>query len=74
MFFYDSPMDQVSESGTINPDDFQGGTLTTQQRLTDFITAMRAGGTYVPVNTEENLDGEIRGQVARPSVTNSTRN
>jgi hypothetical protein len=61
-------MDQVSEGGTIKPDDFQGGTLTAQQQLTDFITAMRAGGTYVV------LDGEIRGQVARPSVTNNTRN
>jgi hypothetical protein len=75
LFFFDSPIDQVSESGTITADNFQSGTTTAPQQLTDFITAMRAGGTYVTVSTEQNPDGEIRGQVTRPSgTTNSTEN
>jgi hypothetical protein len=72
LFFYNTPMNRVSESGTITADNFQGGTLTAQQQLTDFITALRAGGTYVTVSTEQNLDGEIRGQITRSTDTNST--
>jgi CHRD domain len=63
LFFYDAPMNQVSESGTITEDDFQGGATTSQQQFTDFITAMRAGGAYVSISTEQNPDGETRGQI-----------
>jgi hypothetical protein len=72
LFFYDSPMDQVSETGTITADNFQGGTTTAQQQLTDFITAMRAGAIYATVSTEQNPDGEIRGQIARSTGANTT--
>jgi hypothetical protein len=74
LFFYSSPMDQVSESGTITSGDFQSGTTTAEQQLNDFITVMRAGGTFVTVSTEQNPDGEIRGQVARSSGDNNTLN
>ena len=65
LFSYDTPMNQVSESGTMTAGNssFQGGTTTSQQQLTDFMNAMRTGQIYVNINTVQNPDGEIRGQI-----------
>ena len=65
LFSYDTPMNQVSESGIITEGNssFQGGTTTSQQQLTDFMSAMRTGQIYVNINTVQNPDGEIRGQI-----------
>jgi hypothetical protein len=66
LFSYDTPMNQVSESGIITAGNssFQGATTTSQQQLMDFMDAMRTGQIYVNIHTEQNPDGEIRGQIA----------
>jgi hypothetical protein len=66
LFSYDTPMNQVSESGitTAGNSSFQGSTTTSQQQLKDFMSAMRTGQIYVNIHTEQNPDGEIRGQIA----------
>jgi CHRD domain-containing protein len=66
LFSYDTPMNQVSESGIITAGNssFQGSTTTSQQQLKDFMSAMRTGQIYVNIHTEQNPDGEIRGQIA----------
>jgi hypothetical protein len=64
LFDHQTPMDQVSENGTItehNPA-FQSGTVTSEQQLHDFMRAMRNGQIYVNIHTEQHPDGEIRGQ------------
>jgi hypothetical protein len=65
LFSYDTPMNQVSESGIITAGNssFQGATTTSQQQLEDFMNAMRTGQIYVNIHTEQNPDGEIRGQI-----------
>jgi hypothetical protein len=61
LFNFDTPQDTVSENGTITADmlegDMQGMTIA------DLITAMKDGNTYVNFHTEQNPDGEIRGQI-----------
>jgi hypothetical protein len=66
LFSYDTPVNQVSESGIITAGNssFQGSTTTSQQQLKDFMSAMRTGQIYVNIHTEQNPDGEIRGQIA----------
>jgi hypothetical protein len=66
LFSYDTPMNQVSESGIITSGNssFQGSTTTSQQQLKDFMSAMRTGQIYVNIHTQQNPDGEIRGQIA----------
>ena len=65
LFSYDAPVNQVSETGTITENNpaFLSGTVTSQQQLHDFMTAMRKGQIYVNIHTEQNPDGEIRGQI-----------
>ena len=49
LFSYDTPMNQVSESGIMRAGNslFQGGTTTSQQQLTDFMNAMITAPVYV---------------------------
>jgi hypothetical protein len=61
LFKYDSPMNQVSESGSITADKLEGPMAGKQ--LLDLSTAMSNGETYVNIHTEQNPNGEIRGQV-----------
>jgi hypothetical protein len=61
LFKYDSPMNQVSESGSITADKLEGPMAGRQ--LLDLLTAMSNGETYVNIHTERNPNGEIRGQV-----------
>jgi CHRD domain-containing protein len=65
LFSYDTPRNHVSESGIITAGNssFQGSTTTSQQQLKDFMDAMRTGQVYVNIHTEQNPDGEIRGQI-----------
>jgi hypothetical protein len=62
LFKYDSPMNQVSESGSITADKLEGPMAGKQ--LSDLTTAMSNGETYVNIHTEQNPNGEIRGQVS----------
>jgi hypothetical protein len=61
LFKNDSPTNEVSETGSITPDKLEGPMAGKQ--LTDLATAMSNGDAYVNVHTEQNLNGEIRGQI-----------
>ena len=65
LFNYDSPMNQVSESGSITADKLEGPMAGKQ--LSDLATAMNNGSTYVNIHTEQNPNGEIRGQISGAS-------
>jgi hypothetical protein len=62
LFKYDSPMNQVSESGSFTADKLEGPMAGKQ--LSDLTTAMSNGETYVNIHTEQNPNGEIRGQIS----------
>jgi hypothetical protein len=61
LFRSDSPTNEVSQTGSITADKLEGPMAGNQ--LSDLIAAMRNGETYVNIHTEENPDGEIRGQI-----------
>jgi hypothetical protein len=61
LFKNDTPTNEVSETGSITPDKLEGPMAGKQ--LTDLASAMNNGDTYVNVHTEQNPDGEIRGQI-----------
>ena len=61
LFKYESPMNQVSESGSFTADKFEGPWA--GKKLSDAATAMTNGETYVNIHTEQNPNGEIRGQI-----------
>src|SRR5919107_218431 len=65
MFKYDSPMNQVAEQGSITADKLEGPMAGKQ--LSDLATAMSNGETYANVHTEQNPNGEIRGQIISSS-------
>jgi hypothetical protein len=65
LFKYDSPMNEVAEKGSITADKLEGPMAGKQ--LSDLATAMSNGETYVNVHTEQNPDGEIRGQIMSTS-------
>ena len=60
LFKYDSPMNEVSESGTFTADKLEGPLASKQ--LSDLAIAGANGTLYVNVHTEQNPNGEIRGQ------------
>ncbi len=62
LFTNDSPTNEVSETGSITADKLEGPMA--GKELTDLATAMTNGETYVNVHTEQNPDGEIRGQIS----------
>jgi hypothetical protein len=51
----------VSEGGTVTADNLEGPMAGSQ--LSDLIDAMNNGQAYVNIHTEQNPDGEIRGQI-----------
>ena len=61
LFKNDSPTNEVSETGSITVDKLEGPMAGKQ--LTDLVTAMSNGETYVNIHTEQNPNGEIRGQI-----------
>ena len=66
LFKYDSPMNEVlSESGSITANKLEGPMAGKQ--LSDLATAMGNGSTYVNIHTEQNPNGEIRGQISGAS-------
>lgn len=62
-------MSGVLAKGNITADTFQGPMAGKQ--ISDLITAMQNGETYVNIHTQQNPDGEIRGQIMM-SNSNST--
>ena len=62
LFKNGSPTNEVSETGSITPDKLEGPMAGKQ--LIDLASAMSNGETYVNIHTVQNLNGEIRGQIA----------
>jgi hypothetical protein len=61
LFSNDSPTNEVLETGSITPDKLEGPMAGKQ--LTDLAAAMSNGEAYVNIHTEQNPNGEIRGQI-----------
>jgi hypothetical protein len=66
LFKSDKPMNEVSENGTIIADKFEGPMAGKQ--MSDLATAGVKGMLYVNIHTEQNPNGEIRGQVGSPII------
>jgi hypothetical protein len=64
LFNYDSPMNGVSESGTITADKLEGPMAGMQ--ISDLAAAGGNGTLYFNIHTEQNPEGEIRGQSGTP--------
>lgn len=65
LFKYDTPMNEVSENGTITADKLEGPLA--DKPVADLITAGSNGTLYINVHTEANPNGEIRGQTGDPA-------
>jgi cytoskeletal protein RodZ len=70
LFEFDSPQDEVSESGTINSDDLSGPLEGTQ--ISDLVDAFNDGNTYANIHTQQNPNGEIRGQIISEELQEDT--
>jgi hypothetical protein len=66
LFKYDTPMNEVSENGTITADKLEGPMAGKQ--VSDLAAAGANGTLYVNIHTEMNPNGEIRGQGGNPAV------
>jgi hypothetical protein len=66
LFKYDTPMNEVSEIGTITADKLEGPMAGKQ--IADLAAAGGNGTLYVNVHTEQNPNGEIRGQGGNPAM------
>jgi hypothetical protein len=66
LFKNDSLSNEVSENGSITPDKLEGPMAGKQ--LTDLASTMSNGDTYVNIHTEQNPNGEIRGQLMSASA------
>jgi CHRD domain len=66
LFKYDTPMDQILETGTITPDKLEGPLAGKQ--LSDLATAGVNDMLYVNIHTEQNPNGEIRKQIGSPII------
>ena len=62
LFKYDSPMNEVSENGTITADKLEGPMAGKQ--ISDLAATGGNGSLYINIHTELNPKGEIRGQGA----------
>ena len=60
-------MSGILAKGNITADTFQGPMAGKQ--IPDLITAMQNGETYVNIHTQQNPDGEIRGQIMASNST-----
>jgi hypothetical protein len=61
LFNFESPQNEVLLNGTFAATNLEGPMQGNE--MSDLITAMQNGTTYVNVHTEQNPDGEIRGQL-----------
>lgn len=64
LFQFDPAQNEVSEQGTITADMLAGPME--GMSISDLLAAMKNASTYVNIHTEQNPDGEIRGQITSP--------
>lgn len=64
LFQFDPAQNEVSEQGTITADMLAGPME--GMSISDLLAAMKNASTYVNIHTEQNPDGEIRGQIMSP--------
>ncbi len=64
LFQFDPAQNEVTERGTITTDMLEGAME--GMSISDLLTAVKNGSTYVNIHTEQNPDGEIRGQITSP--------
>jgi hypothetical protein len=64
LFQFDPAQNEVSERGTITADMLEGSME--GMTIADLLAAMKNASTYVNIHTEQNPDGEIRGQIMSP--------
>ena len=62
LFNFESPQSEVLENGTFTESNLEGPMQ--GKTIPDLIAAMKNGSTYVNVHTEQNPEGEVRGQLA----------
>jgi hypothetical protein len=70
LFEFESPQDEVSESGTINSEDLSGPLEGMQ--ISDLVDAFNDGNTYANIHTQQNPNGEIRGQIISEELQEDT--
>lgn len=70
LFDFDSPQDEVSESGTITSDDLSGPLEGMQ--VSDLVDAFNDGNAYANIHTQQNPNGEIRGQIISEQLQEDT--
>ena len=63
---YDTPMNEVSEKGSIIANKFEGPMAGKQ--MSDLVKAGVEGMLYLNIHTEQNPNGEIRGQIGSPII------
>ena len=61
LFNFESPQSAVLENGTFAASNLEGPMQ--GKTMPDLIAAMKNGSTYVNVHTEQNPNGEVRGQL-----------
>ena len=61
LFEYDSPRDYVTEKHRFTASNFEGPMQ--GKMMADLISAMGNGTTYINIHTQQNPEGEIRGQI-----------
>ena len=61
LFKFDFPQNTVFEKGNITANNLEGPLQ--GKTIPDLIAAMKNGSTYVNVHTEQNPEGEVRGQL-----------
>ena len=70
LFEFDSPQNEVSESGTINANDLSGPLEGMQ--ISDLIDTFNDGNAYANIHTDQNPNGEIRGQIISEELQEDT--
>ncbi|MGH9982655.1 MAG: CHRD domain-containing protein [Nitrososphaeraceae archaeon] len=65
LFEFAADQNEVSERGTIIADMLEGPME--GLAISDLLSAMKNGSTYINIHTEQYPDGEIRGQITSPS-------
>ena len=70
LFDFDSPQNEVSESGTIKTNDLSGPLEGMQ--ISDLVDAFNDGNAYANIHTEQNSNGAIRGQIISEQLQEDT--